>query len=141
MRSARWLGLPILYVGAQLVGLALANPFRSEGLATTSNPQSPTAPLLILLVIILAPLAILLFARRRGGLSAIRHVILVGIAASLYITLYATFSLAPGSLPVCERMAECMCSLPLFPGMSEQELERVAAGVCSFAQEPAVQAR
>ncbi len=98
MRSARWLGLPALYVGAQLVGLALANPFRSEGLATNSNPQSPTAPLLILLVIVLAPLAILLFARRRGGLEAIRHVILIGIAASLYLTLYATFSLAPGAV-------------------------------------------
>jgi presenilin-like A22 family membrane protease len=98
MRSARWLGLPALYVGAQLVGLALANPFRSEGLATTSNPQSPTAPLFILVVIVLAPLAILLFARRRGGLAAIRQVILVGIAASLYLTLFATFSLAPGTL-------------------------------------------
>ena len=95
MRSARWLGLPALYVGAQLVGLALANPFRSEGLATTSNPQSPTAPIVILVVIVLAPLAILLFARRRGGLDAIRHVILVGIDASLYLTLFATFSLAP----------------------------------------------
>ena len=98
MRSARWLGLPALYVGAQLVGLALANPFRSEGLATTSNPQSPTAPLLILLVIILAPLAILLFARRRGGLATIRHLILIGIAASLYLTLFAAFSLAPGTI-------------------------------------------
>jgi presenilin-like A22 family membrane protease len=98
MRSLRWLGLPALYIGAQLVGLALANPFRSEGLATTSNPQSPTAPLLILLVIVLAPLAILLFARRRGGLFAIRHVILIGIAASLYLTLFATFSLAPGAV-------------------------------------------
>ena len=90
MRSARWLGLPLLYVGAQFVGLALANPFRSEGLATTSNPQSPTAPLFILFIIILAPLAILLFARRRGGLAAIRQAILAGIAAALYITLFAT---------------------------------------------------
>ncbi len=98
MRSARWLGLPALYIGAQLVGLALANPFRSEGLATAPNPQSPTAPLLILLIIVLAPLAILFFARRRGGLEAIRHVILVGIAASLYLTLFATFSLAPGAV-------------------------------------------
>jgi presenilin-like A22 family membrane protease len=98
MRSARWLGLPALYVGAQLVGLALANPFRSEGLATTSNPQSPTAPLLILIVIVVAPLVILLFARRKGGLAAIRQVILVGIAASLYLTMFATFSLLPGAV-------------------------------------------
>jgi len=95
MRSARWLGLPALYVGAQLVGLALSEPFRSEGLAATSNPQSPTGPLVILLVIILAPLVILLFARRRGGLPAIRHVILLGIAAALFITLFAAFSLLP----------------------------------------------
>ena len=95
MRSVRWLGLLALYVGAQAVGLALANPFRSEGLASTSNPQSPPAPLFILAIIVVAPLAILLFARRRGGLAAIRQVILVGIAGSLYVTLYATFSLFP----------------------------------------------
>jgi presenilin-like A22 family membrane protease len=106
MRSARWLGLPALYVGAQLVGLALAQPFRTEGLATTSNPQSPTAPLLILVVIVLAPLVILLFARRRGGLAAIRQVILLGIAASLYLTLFATFSLAPGALLLAPWSAE-----------------------------------
>ncbi len=115
MRSARWLGLPAIYVGAQLIGLALANPFRSEGLATTSNPQSPTAPLFILLVIVLAPLAILLFARRRGGLEAIRHVILIGIAASLYLTLYATFSLAPFALLLPPTSAEIVVgpALPL----------------------------
>jgi presenilin-like A22 family membrane protease len=93
MRSGRSLGLLGLYVGAQLVGLALANPFRSEGLATTSNPQSPTAPIFLLLVIVLAPIAILLSARRRGGVAALRHVILLGIAGSLYFTLYATFFL------------------------------------------------
>ena len=113
MRSARWLGLPALYVGAQLVGLALANPFRSEGLATTSNPQSPTAPLVILLVIILAPLAILLFARRRGGLEAIRHVILIGIAAALYLTLFATFSLAPWTYLLPPYSAEVTLTLAL----------------------------
>ncbi len=95
MRSLRWLGLPALYIGAQLAGLALALPFRSEGLATTSNPQSPTAPLLILVVIVVAPLFILLFARRRGGMVALRHTILIGIAAALYLTLFATFSLVP----------------------------------------------
>lgn len=95
MRIGRWLGLPALYVGAQLVGLILANPFRSEGLATSSNPQSPTAPIVILLVIVIAPIFILLFARRQGGLSVLRQAILAGISASLYFTLYATFSLLP----------------------------------------------
>jgi presenilin-like A22 family membrane protease len=114
MRSARWLGLPALYVGAQLVGLALANPFRSEGLATTSNPQSPAAPLLILGVIVIAPLFILLFARRRGGLEAIRQAILIGIAASLYLTLYATFSLAGGNLLLPPYSAEVVLA-PALP--------------------------
>jgi len=95
MRSLRWLGLLGLYVGAQVVGLALSQPFRSEGLSSTSNPQSPTAPILILLIIIIAPLFILFFARRRGGLAALRQLILVAIAGSLYFTLYATFSLLP----------------------------------------------
>jgi presenilin-like A22 family membrane protease len=97
MRSVRWLGLLGLYVGAQLVGLALANPFRSEGLSSTANPQSPTAPLLIIFVIVLAPLFILLFVRRPGGTSVIRQVILVGIAGALYVTLLATFLLIPPS--------------------------------------------
>jgi presenilin-like A22 family membrane protease len=95
MRSVRWLGLLALYVGAQLVGLALANPFRSEGLSSTSSPGSPYAILPILLVIIVAPIVLLLVARRHGGPEALRQVILLGIAGSLFITLDATFSLFP----------------------------------------------
>ena len=98
MRSLRWLGLLALYVGAQAVGLVLAQPFRSEGFTSTSNPQSPTAPIFILVVIIVAPLFILFFARRRGGLAALRQLILLGIAGALYFTLYATFSLLPPGL-------------------------------------------
>jgi len=95
MRSLRWLGLLGMYVAAQVVGLALSNPFRSEGLTSTSNPQSPTAPIFLLVVIIVAPLFILLFARRQGSLAALRQLILVMIAGALYITLYATFAIFP----------------------------------------------
>ncbi|HXQ79356.1 MAG: presenilin family intramembrane aspartyl protease PSH [Thermoplasmata archaeon] len=98
MRSLRWLGLLGLYIGAQFVGLALADPFRSAGLASTSNAQSPTAPLLIIAIIVIAPLGILFFARQRGGVAALRHVILLAIAGSLYFTLYATFSIFPPGL-------------------------------------------
>jgi presenilin-like A22 family membrane protease len=98
MRSVRWIGLLALYVGAQIVALLLAEPFRAAGLVSTSNPQSAAAPLEIILIIIIAPVGILLLARRQGGVSTLRHLILLGIAAALYITLYATFSLFPPGL-------------------------------------------
>jgi dTDP-4-amino-4,6-dideoxygalactose transaminase len=47
---------------------------------------------------------------------------------------YAHLGLGPGSLPASERLAAGVCSLPLFPGMREEELERVAAGVLAFAE-------
>ncbi|MCI4372768.1 MAG: hypothetical protein L3K02_03895 [Thermoplasmata archaeon] len=95
MRSVRWLGLLALYVGAQTVGLILADPFRSAGLASGSNPQSVTTPLFIIALIVVAPLLILFIARKKGGTAALRHLILVGIASALYITLFATFSVLP----------------------------------------------
>jgi presenilin-like A22 family membrane protease len=98
MRSLRWMGLLGLYIGAQLVALLLAVPFRSAGLVSNSNPQSAGAPLEIILIIVLAPLGILYLARRKGGLATLRYLILFGIAASLYITLYATFSILPPGL-------------------------------------------
>jgi presenilin-like A22 family membrane protease len=94
MRSLRSLGLLALYVGAQLVALVLAFPFKSAGLSSTSNPNSPTSPLYIIAVIIIAPLLILYIARLKGGLATLRGLILVGIAASLNITLQASFALA-----------------------------------------------
>ncbi len=107
MRSLRWIGLLALYVGAQGVALLLAEPFRSAGLVTNANPQSATAPLEIILIIVLAPLLILYMARRKGGLATLRHLILFGIAASLYITLFATFSiLPPGLIPIPPYPAE-----------------------------------
>jgi len=93
MANVRWAGLLALYVGAQLVGLALANPFRSEGLASGASSQSPTEPIVLILVIVLAPLLILLFARRQGSLAGLRQLILLGIAGALFFTLYATFLL------------------------------------------------
>ncbi len=100
MANVRWAGLLGLYVGAQVVGLALADPFRSEGLASGATSSSPTAPIALILVIVLAPLLILLFARRQGSLGGLRQVILVAIAGSLFFTLYATFLLLEPSGPL-----------------------------------------
>ncbi len=93
MPRLRTFGLVALYVGAQLVALLLALPFRSAGLATNANPNSPTSPLYLILVVVGASFAILWVSKRAGGLSALRWLILLGIAGSLAITLYATFGL------------------------------------------------
>ncbi len=45
---------------------------------------------------------------------------------------YAALGLGPGSLPVSEALAERICSLPMFPGMSPAELQQVAGAVTSF---------
>ncbi|MCI4367974.1 MAG: hypothetical protein L3K09_00185 [Thermoplasmata archaeon] len=93
MRGLRSLGLLALFVGAQLVALLLALPFKSAGLASTSNPNNPTDPLFLILIIILAPLVILLLARRAGSMRALRWLILLGIGGSLTITLGAAIGL------------------------------------------------
>jgi dTDP-4-amino-4,6-dideoxygalactose transaminase len=42
---------------------------------------------------------------------------------------YAHLGMGRGSLPVAERLAEKTCSLPLFPGMTDAELDRVTKAV------------
>ncbi|MFN8558799.1 MAG: DegT/DnrJ/EryC1/StrS family aminotransferase [Dehalococcoidia bacterium] len=42
---------------------------------------------------------------------------------------YDAYGRGPGSLPVCERLANTVVSLPLFPGLTEAEQDRVAAVV------------
>jgi dTDP-3-amino-3,4,6-trideoxy-alpha-D-glucose transaminase len=47
---------------------------------------------------------------------------------------YAGLGLGEGSLPVSERHAARMCSLPLYPGMDQSELERIATAIGTFAE-------
>lgn len=118
MRGIRTFGLLILYVGAQLVALALAFPFRSAGLATTSSggENSFVTPIYLIVLIVLAPLAILFFARRKGGVQTIRWLILIGMTTSLAITLMATFGLllpTPTYLPPYGAAEALDLALPL----------------------------
>jgi dTDP-3-amino-3,4,6-trideoxy-alpha-D-glucose transaminase len=48
---------------------------------------------------------------------------------------YAELGLGEGSLPVAERLAEEICTLPLFPTMSEEQVEQVIEAVQDFDQE------
>jgi dTDP-4-amino-4,6-dideoxygalactose transaminase len=47
---------------------------------------------------------------------------------------YAHLGMTEGSLPVAERLAGRILSLPVFPGMTEAELKRVVSAVESFAR-------
>ncbi|MCI4367757.1 MAG: hypothetical protein L3K08_08395, partial [Thermoplasmata archaeon] len=93
MRGLRPFGLVLLYIGAQLVALALAFPFLNAGLSSTSNPNNPTNELWIIGVIVVAPLGILLVARYKGALQTLRLVLLLAIAASLDVTFTAALGL------------------------------------------------
>ena len=48
---------------------------------------------------------------------------------------YAPLGYEKGSLPVAERLAEVICTIPLFPTMSDDEVEQVMAAVTSFQAE------
>jgi dTDP-3-amino-3,4,6-trideoxy-alpha-D-glucose transaminase len=47
---------------------------------------------------------------------------------------YAHLGMGPESLPVSERLSERICSLPIFPSMTDGEIDRVAQAVLAFAQ-------
>ncbi len=68
-----------------------------------------------------------------------RHLAERGVATGIHYPVpihrtaaYADLGLGPGSLPVSEALAERICSLPMFPGMSGAELQQVAKAVASF---------
>lgn len=92
MASLRGAGLLGLYVGAQVVALLLAAPFRTAGLASTSSPNNAIDPLFYVVLIVLIPFPII-YAAQKGGLAFLRWLILVGISASLFLTLSTAFAL------------------------------------------------
>jgi len=72
----------------------------------------------------------------RGVASAIHYPTPIHLTEA-----YAGLGLGPGSLPVSERLAEQICSLPLFPSMTEAELEQVATAVLTFAEDDSLRPR
>ncbi|HEY7831335.1 MAG TPA: DegT/DnrJ/EryC1/StrS family aminotransferase [Solirubrobacteraceae bacterium] len=69
------------------------------------------------------------YLARKGVASAVHYPTPIHLTEA-----YAHLGQLTGSLPVSEELASRICSLPLFPGMSEGELERVAAAVLDFAE-------
>jgi dTDP-4-amino-4,6-dideoxygalactose transaminase len=84
-----------------------------------------------------------LFVVRCGQRDRLRaHLAERGIASAVHYPTpihlteaYAHLGMGPGSLPVSEDLAQRICSLPLFPGMSDAELLQVGNAVLTFAQE------
>lgn len=84
-----------------------------------------------------------LFVVRCSERDALReHLAQAGVASAIHYPVpihrteaYADLGLGPGSLPVSETLAERICSLPIFPGMSQAELERVVSAVEGFTKE------
>lgn len=68
----------------------------------------------------------------RGVASAIHYPTPIHLTEA-----YAHLELPAGSLPVSEMLARRICSLPLFPGMTEAELHQVAQAALAFAKAPA----
>jgi dTDP-4-amino-4,6-dideoxygalactose transaminase len=68
----------------------------------------------------------------RGVASAIHYPTPIHLTEA-----YAHLELPAGSLPVSEMLARRICSLPLFPGMTEAELHQVTAAALAFAKAPA----
>ncbi len=84
-----------------------------------------------------------LFVVRCEARDALReHLAERGVATGIHYPVpihrtaaYAELGQGPGSLPVSEGLAERICSLPIFPGMSAAELEQVVAAVAEFAKQ------
>ena len=78
--------------------------------------------------------------RERDDLRA--HLAAGGVATAVHYPVpihlteaYAHLGMSPGDLPHAERRAARMCSLPLYPSMTRDEVERVATAVSSFEDE------
>lgn len=79
----------------------------------------------------------------RDGLRA--HLERYGVASAVHYPVpihlteaYAAPGAAAGSLPVTERLAHRICSLPIFPSMTPDELQRVGMAVAEFVPEAAL---
>jgi dTDP-4-amino-4,6-dideoxygalactose transaminase len=108
----------------------------SEGLAGTSlelpAPASPGGDHVYHLFIVRSDRRdeLRAFLGDRGLATAVHYPIPIHRTAA-----YAELGLGPGSLPGAERLADQICTLPLFPTMSDEEVGRVIDAVQQFDRE------
>jgi dTDP-3-amino-3,4,6-trideoxy-alpha-D-glucose transaminase len=78
-----------------------------------------------------------LFVVRTPDRDALRdHLNQSGVASAIHyptpIHLQPAYAPSQGDLPVSERLAAESCSLPIFPSITDEELDRIAAAASSF---------
>ena len=84
-----------------------------------------------------------LFVVRSDHRDALRaHLAANGVSSAVHYPFpihrtdaYAHARLGAGSLPVAERLAQTICTLPLYPTLSDADVDRVAGAVASFEPE------
>jgi dTDP-4-amino-4,6-dideoxygalactose transaminase len=76
----------------------------------------------------------------RDGLR--EHLQSCGVASAIHYPIpihrtgaYAALGMGPGSLPVSEALSERICSLPIFPGIGEAELDQIVGAVRRFTKD------
>lgn len=117
MRATRWAGLLALYVGAQALALALAQPFRAAGFSSGfgGGGSNPLGPLVLIAAVVIVPIVIILVARHQGVLGALRWVLLLAIGGALFLTLVETLTLLIPTAYLLPPMAAEVVLLPAVP--------------------------
>lgn len=94
MKYLKGAGLLLLYLGVQTIALVLAFPYINAGLQASASPSSVTSIIPLLVAIIVAPLFIILFAKRAPhNLNVVRFLFLGAISLSLFVTLQPALTL------------------------------------------------
>lgn len=115
MRATRWAGLLALYVGAQALALALAEPFRAAGFSSSVGGTSPLGPILLIVAIVVVPIVIIVLARRQGVLGGLRWILLLAIGGALYLTLIETIAIVLPQSYLLPPFAAEIAILPAIP--------------------------
>lgn len=125
---------------ASSAGPAGAGGSLSAGAGTTLDGTAPVDP--VRLPFPDADHVYHLFVVRCHQRDALReHLVAEGVASAIHYPVpihrtgaYAELGLDAGSLPISESLAGNICSLPIFPGMTHAEVDRVVGAVKKFTQ-------
>ncbi|HTT95648.1 MAG TPA: DegT/DnrJ/EryC1/StrS family aminotransferase [Solirubrobacterales bacterium] len=139
-RTDRLDGLQAAILSVKLGHLDAANQRRREAGATLTEALAGSS--------VIAPAGVPegrdhvfhLYVVRSAARDALRaHLEAEGVASAIHYPTpihlqpaYADLGQGPGSLPVAEKLAGEICSLPIFPGIEPAEIARVAEAVAAF---------